>query len=350
MSNTQAMSHLSAASIVGWGAVSPTGWSAASLYERTLSGVPVETKAAKRDGGAPAVTISEVPLMPQMPAWMKFPRLRRTTTVAKYALHAAIEALGMERFEAVQKGELKIGVIFCTMNGCVQFSRRFFAEVLSDPSLASPIFFPETVYNAPSSHLSALLSSTEANYTLVGDSSQFIAGIDLAMQWIEDGLMEGCLVVSAEERDWLSDEALHLFGRSAVAAEGAAAVYLSPTPTAEAVRVTKMSQAWTYGNTLTPREATTKMKDELKDEAADLLCDGLGKAAPAIENAEESVWQGWQAKRLSVRKIVGEGFGISSGWQTVLACEAIRSGDHQSVIVASTGLSQQAAGMVLSKG
>ena len=101
---------------------------------------------------------------------------------------------------------LRVGVIFTLTNGCVNYSNRFFGEVLADPALASPILFPETVFNAPSSHLSAMIGSTSPNDTLIGDGTGFLTGIDLAAEWIERGDVDGCLVVAAEEIDWLSAE------------------------------------------------------------------------------------------------------------------------------------------------
>ncbi len=56
------------------------------------------------------------------------------------------------------------------------YSRRFYEEVLRDPATASPLIFPETVFNAPASHLAAFLGTTAINYTLVGDEGTFLAG------------------------------------------------------------------------------------------------------------------------------------------------------------------------------
>lgn len=345
--------------ITGWGAVSPAGWSAAALHEAVRKGEPWPVKEQQREGGAPRVKVREVPAMPAPQDWMKFSRMRRTTTVARYSLHAAVEALGLERLAQVQRGELQVGVIFCTMNGCVQFSRKFYAEVLKEPALASPIFFPETVYNAPSSHISALLMSTEMNYTLVGDSAQFLSAIDLATQWIEDGLVKGCLVVAGEERDWLADEGLRLFGATAVAAEGAAAVFVEGAN--HGVAVSKCSRTWTYSNRMSMEEATRRVRQELEVANADakvgsaaetgewLLCDGLGRASKEAERAELMIWEDWHGPRHSVRKVLGEGFGVTGGWQTVMACEALGRGEHSGAVVAATGLWQQANGVVLEK-
>src|SRR3989442_1706106 len=41
------------------------------------------------------------------------------------------------------------GVILCKMTGGVISSRRFYEEIPGNPATASPLVFPETVFNAP---------------------------------------------------------------------------------------------------------------------------------------------------------------------------------------------------------
>ena len=87
--------------------------------------------------------------------------------------------------------------------GLVTYSRRFYEEVLRDPATASPLIFPETVFNAPASHLAAYLGSTAPNCTLVGDDGMFLQGLALAAQWLMEDEIDGCVVIGAEELDWL---------------------------------------------------------------------------------------------------------------------------------------------------
>jgi hypothetical protein len=336
--------------ITGWGAVSPAGWSAAALAEAVLTGTPLPSTTEARPGGAPERTFRKAPPLPTTPDWMKQPRLRRTTAAARHAVHAAVEALGPNNLELVRAGKVRTGVIFCTMSGCVQFSRRFYAEVLNNPLLASPILFPETVYNAPASHISSLLGSPEMNYTLVGDSAQFIAGLDLAAQWLTDGLVDACLVVAAEELDWISDEALLLFNPRGVSAEGAAAVLLQPGSRhdAPAITLSAVTETRTFGPGLTRAQAAAGVMDDLLAwrKPGAVLFDGTDQGHSNWRE-ETEVWQGWEGPRCRVRPIVGEGFGITSGWQTVLACEHLRRGLAPQALISAVGLSQQALGAVL---
>lgn len=333
--------------ITGWGSVSPAGWSASELYEAVEKKNPLPMATERRSEGAMPRSFRKVAALGVIPDYMKHARLRRSAPATRFAIHAAVEALGPEKFVLAQSGALPLGVIFCTMSGCVQFSRRFYAEVLENPLLASPILFPETVYNAPSSHLSALLASTEINYTLVGDTAQFVRGIEIARQWIEDDLVQACLVVTAEELDWVSDEAWMLFHGKGAAAEGAAAVLLEKK---EGLAIKHITETQTYGNRLSRQEAVQRVKAELLGQASPqaALCDGLG-AGKGTDRAESAAWLDWKNARCSVRPILGEGFGVTSGWQTVMACEWLQRGAREEVIINAVGLSQQAVGMVLGK-
>jgi hypothetical protein len=278
---------------------------------------------------------------------MKQPRFRRTTAVARFAVHAAAEALGEARIAQVQSGDLSLGVVFCSMNGCVQFSRRFYTEVQDNPALASPILFPETVYNAPSSHLAALVGSSEINYTLVGDSAQFIAGLDLASQWIEDRLVDAALVVAAEELDWLTEEALRLFGKRCITGEGAGAVLLEPRTQAndDAPLLQHITRGWTYGASLSRKSAAAKMQCDLASmgRANAVLCDGVG-AGLRTDHPETVAWNSWPGERVSVRRTLGEGFAVTSAWQAIAALEWLSEGKARQVLVSAVGLTQQAIG------
>jgi hypothetical protein len=338
--------------VTGWGAVSPAGWSAAALHDAVGSRAELPVKRESRCEGAPPRRFRPVPPHPAPPEWMKQPRLRRTTSIARYAVHAACEALGDARLALRRQGALRVGVVFCSMNGGVQFSRRFYAEVLANPSLASPILFPETVYNAPASHIAAVLGSPGINYTLVGDTAQFIAGLDLGAQWLAEGLADSCVVVAAEELDWLTDEALLLFCRKRVAAEGAAAVLLEPRSEGNAAApfLKRVTPSWTYGAAVSRASAAQSMWRDLISDVADtaLLCDGLGGGARA-NRAERAASASWKGPRVSVLPVLGESFAVTSGWQSVAALECLRSGAASQALVPAVGSGQQAVGAVFAR-
>ena len=215
----------------GLGAVSPAGWGVEAMRQAVLGAQPLPTQAVPRPGWAQPLRVRRVPLPSPRPAFLAHPRLRRTSPITHFVVAAALEALG-DDLEPVQSGALRLGVLFTTMIGCVHYSRRFFDETLKDPTTASPLVFPETVFNAPASHLAAFLGTRAINCTLVGDPGTFLQGVATAADWLLQDRVDGCLVIGAEEADWLVADAYRLFSRQVVLSEGAGALYLRACATA----------------------------------------------------------------------------------------------------------------------
>ena len=190
---------MSRISITGTGAVSSAGWGVEALMVALERGVRPEASSLSRERKNGDLVVTPVLKAPAAPPTLpKSPRLRRVSPISKFSVAAAIEALGEDRIAKVAAGELRLGVICTLLNGCVNYSNRFFGEVLADPSVASPILFPETVFNAPSSHLSALFGSTAPNDTLLGDGAEIFTGLEIATEWLLRGDCDCVLVVAAE--------------------------------------------------------------------------------------------------------------------------------------------------------
>src|SRR6266498_3577469 len=200
--------------IHGIGAVSPAGWGVLPMREALAKGEPLPVKEIARPGWTRSLRVRPVPPPSPRPNFLSHARLRRTSPITQFAVAAALEALG-EDAAHVSNGSLRLGIILCVMTGCVNYSRRFYDETLKDPATASPLVFPETVFNAPASHLAALLGTTAINYTLVGDPATVLQGIALAADWLLSEQVDGCLVIGAEEMDWLTAEAVTLFASQA---------------------------------------------------------------------------------------------------------------------------------------
>lgn len=332
-------------SITGSGAVSPAGWGVIAMMRALHSGAKITPSMLERisDPSSHGTPVLRVPV--EGATTPRFARLRRASPISKFAAAAVAEALGETRLEDIAAGNRRVGVVFTMINGCVNYSNRFFGEVLDDPSLASPILFPDTVFNAPSSHLSALIGSAAPNDTLLGDSAGFFTGIDLAVEWIQRGDVDGCLVVSSEETDWLSAEGLRYYSRSHLPSEGAAALFLEPTHGHSRLLRLPDPVSLSATNRL---QATASIRDQLSptDDGQTLLIDGrvgIGR----LDCPETTVWQDWTGPRWSPREILGEGMGVSAAWQAVAAVAALESGSFQRAVVTATGGNQQAAGMLL---
>lgn len=326
----------------GLGAVSPAGWGVAPMMHALDSSSVLARTEIVRPGWAKPLLARTVPKPAVRPAFLAHPRLRRSSPVAHYTLAASTEALGPDAAR-VASGELSLGIVYCVMSGCVQYSRRFYDEVLRDPSTASPLVFPETVFNAPASHLSAYLGSRAENYTVVGDCAAFIHGLELAAHWLADGRVEGCLVVAAEELDWLTADAFRHFSRSMVCAEGSGALYLGTGRTAGTLaELTQVTDGIPFTAACPAADAARKVSQQLPSAMPhEVLVDGL-RGALRFDSPESRAWSDWAGPRLSPKGILGEALTAAAAWQCVAACSRVAAGTHPAARVSVTGPNQQA--------
>lgn len=327
--------------IAGWGAASPAGWSASLLADAVVEKRTLQAGEDRRVDGAPLRRYRPVPAMREQPAWLRHARLRRASPAMRFAVSAALEALGSSQIDRDS-----LGIVFVTMNGSVTFSRRFFAEVCDKPALASPILFPETVFNAPASHLSTVLATPAVNYTLIGDSAQFLGGLDVAVQWLLEERVPHCLVVAAEELDWLSNEALMLFPGHRVATEGSAAVYLRLGTAGDGFRIHQITDAMLMGNRVSRAAAAKSMHTQLAAARDAIVCDSRC-GSPVWDAAEVRVEAALATH--SPAQWLGDGFGVAAGWQSVLACELLKRSAANNAIISAIGCSQQAIGAVFAR-
>ena len=208
---------------------------------------------------------------------------------------------------------------------------------MQEPATASPMIFPETVFNSSASHLAAYLGSSALNYTLVGDAGTFLQGLAVAANWLGNGSAEACVVIGAEEPDWIAADALRLFERNSVHTSGAGAVYLkSEHPSFAAVELAAVTDSFVAAGIPGRAEAARKMRAQLPACAPhELLCAGAGGHA---------AWQDWTETVLTTESVLGEAFAASAAWQCVAACDAIHRRKYRHANVSITGASLQAIG------
>jgi 3-oxoacyl-(acyl-carrier-protein) synthase len=313
--------------LAGAGAVSSAGWGTESLFNAIQESRNLPTELSQREGSPSHVQIRRVPKPDTPLAFMRNPRLRRSSPISRYAVAAALEALGEERHAQVIDSTYRLGVLFVFMNGCVNYSNRFYGEVLNDPSLASPILFPETVFNAPASHLAAMLESRGPAYTLIGDSAQFLGGMDLGIEWLLDNQVDGVLVVGSEELDWLSTEAASLFSSNIIVSEGAGAVLLEATVNeTNFPKICGITPAFSYGNDRSRSQATAQLMEAL----------------PTAEGLQ--VQYGLDNDLLDISSILGNALGAGLALQCTYTQTALANQNVSSAQVIHVGSNQQAIG------
>jgi 3-oxoacyl-(acyl-carrier-protein) synthase len=328
------------------GAVSPAGWGMGPFRDALAKGVLLPAQELPRPGLEKPLPVLRVSPPNPRPAFLAHARLRRTSPITQFAVAAALEAMGPR--EPSSMGEL--GIIVCVLSGCVNYSRRFYDETLKDPGTASPLVFPETVFNAPASHISAFLGSTAVNYTLVGDAGTFLQGLATGANWLLEGKVSECLVVGTEEIDWLTAEALRLFDRSKILSEGAGAVLLRQAGDDDTgVALDAITDEFLYSSG-GKMKALTRMKEQLAGlSRADAALFDSTSGTRGISENEARLWADWPGLATSPKKILGEGLMASAAWQVLAAVDALAQGVSEQALVSIAGLHQHAIGASLSK-
>lgn len=333
---------MSAVFVHGIGAVSPAGWGIGPLRIAVARGTPLPAASLPRPGWEKPLMVRKTPTPQTRPGFLAHARLRRTSPISQYVVAAALEAIGSDA-ALVSTSQLRLGVVLCAMSGCVNYSRRFYDETLRDPATASPLLFPETVFNAPASHLAALLGTTAKNYTLVGDPGTFLQGLAMAANWMAQKHVDACVVVGGEECDWLTSDAFRLFSHEIILSDGAGAVYLKAVDNGGiAVELNCVTESNLYSPSQTRAQAAQKARAELPDVSTkELLCDGL-TALSRLDAPEKKAWQNWSGARLSPKTILGEGLIAASAWQCVIAIDALQQNGYPAANVSVVGCNQAA--------
>ncbi len=329
--------------VCGVGAVSPAGWDVAAMRQALSQGVPLPVEPLLRPGWSKPLRSRPVPAPIGRPAFLSHPRLRRASPITHYAASATLEAVA--RVQSIAGPHCRLGVISCLNAGCVLYSSRFWAEALQDPATASPLLFPETVFSAPASHVSALLGDTPSVYTLVGDPGTFLQGLSLAIDWLEDRQVDACVVVGAEETNWLLADALWHLEHSAILSGGAGALCLSLNPAwSIGAGLTAITSAHSMTHHTCRTAAVKSMRSELPaNQSGDLLCDGTSESFRSSA-PELAAWRDWTNPRLSPKRILGEGLMAAAAWQCVAGVDALMQGPYIGVNISLVGGSQQAIG------
>jgi 3-oxoacyl-(acyl-carrier-protein) synthase len=324
--------------VQGVGAVSPLGPNAATTWAQLVAGNEAPRKPLRN--GVTGREYYYVPVPEKFIAEAgRQPRLRRSGTLSLMGAAAAYDALADAGFQPEVQLGARCAVVYAICSGGVNYTRRFFHELVTQgPNAVSPMLFPETVYNAPASHLAALLKLDGQSYTLVGDSAVGLSAIHFAAQLLtHQRELELCVVVGTEEVDWILSDAFgswrmatrnsdfEVFGKlsGTIFGEGAAAVVLGRTNGIPLVRIGPGLTFFSRYDALAA--ARQVIQPMIQEEAPDCVISSAN--GTFIDQIEERVLRELLPTTLvySYKPALGDALGASSLFQTVFAALALRN-------------------------
>ena len=331
--------------IAGMGWVTPLGSGVEEVWQRLVKGETAVAESISSPLG-PDYPVFRVPAAAtaQAPA---HPRLRRSSAISKFAAVAGLAALADAGVKLDEKSASRTALIFAVSNGGVIYTKRFYHDIVeSGPQAASPLLFPETVFNAPASHLAAILGITGASYTLVGDGAVGTLALKMAEDLMDSETLDYCLVVGAEEADWLLCDAYHKWRllrgappiepfqkppRGMIVSEGAGAILLSSEGRASArpsnsVQIEQIAAGTNFQKQREAAACVAKVLAELCAIPPDFVAASAN--GTFIDAAEEAAMRAHcpKAKVYTVKAALGDSVGASSLWQTICAAQALISG------------------------
>jgi 3-oxoacyl-(acyl-carrier-protein) synthase len=359
--------------IAGMGWVTPLGSGVGEVWNRLFNGDTATAEPLSSPLGrdypvfrVPASALAKAPA---------HPRLRRSSAISRFSAVAGLEALENGNLKLEPKTAKRTALIFAVSNGGVIYTKRFYHDIVeSGAQAASPLLFPETVFNAPASHLAAILGITGASYTLVGDGAVGVLALKMAEDLMLSDTLDYCLVVAAEEADWLLADAYRKWRllrsappvepfqeppRGTILSEGAGAILLHSEGRAPArsISIEKISSGTNFHKQSEAAGALEKVFAELSTPPPSLVfASANGTFIDAAENT--SIRRHCPDARVyAIKRGLGESVGASSVWQTIAAAQALMtqqalsgagSRPLQSALISSCGLNQQVAGLRIS--
>jgi 3-oxoacyl-(acyl-carrier-protein) synthase len=349
-----------AVKIRGMGWVTPLGVGLDEVWQRVMNGGRAEVKEIARPERAGGVSPAErghvapdtlryIPVPPKLvEAIGRNPRLRRSSAISLFSAAAGLAALENAGIKMTPELADRTAVVFAIASGGVVYTRKFYEQIVRQgANAASPLLFPETVYNAPASHLAALLGITGMSYTLVGDASVGIAALKFGEQILETSDIDQCVVVGGEEVDWVLCEAYREWRLARTPlAEGAAALVLAREG---AVTLRAVHDGVPFFSQRGAAGAIEKVHADLaRHGAVDLVVSCAN--GTFVDRAETASLVRFfpDAKIIRPKQSLGEALGAGALMQTIFAALAVQKDEAHAALVSVLGFNQQASGAVLS--
>ena len=367
--------------IAGMGWVTPLGSGVDLVWKRLIGGEEAiaESLPARENRSYLVFRVSDSALE-DLPS---NPRLRRVSAISRFGVAAGLQALKNAGLTIDPQHAQRIALIFAISNGGVIYTRRFYSDIVArSAQAASPLLFPETVFNAPASHLAALLGTTGATYTIVGDGAVGLLAMRMAEDVMKNEELDYCLVVGAEEVDWLLCDAYRHWRllrsappiepfrvppRGMMLSEGAGAILLGRDGS---ITLDQTHPGGDYSKRSGAAEALKLILTELATGDASLIVSSANGTFVDLAEARAISQLPFDGAIYSVKPALGESVGASGVWQVIVGAQALRTGElppllhypaempfgaapasrvsgGRSALVVNCGLNQQVAGLRL---
>jgi 3-oxoacyl-(acyl-carrier-protein) synthase len=365
--------------IRGMGWITPLGDSIAAVWEKLLDGEEAKTETISSQISPRTYRAFRVP-----ETALVHPRLRRSSAISRFAVAAGLAALE-DAGVTPGKNTERIALIFAVSNGGVIYTKRFYHEIVaSGAQAASPLLFPETVFNAPASHLAAILDITGTSYTLVGDGAVGLLALKMAEDLMQNEALEYCIIVGAEEVDWLLCDAyrkwrllrsappiepFHESPKGMILSEGAGAIVVGRTG---AIQIEKVAAGGNYPRRKDAAELLSHVLAELGPDQANVLIGSANGTFVDLVEREAALRMLPDSLIYTMKPALGESVGTSALWQVIVGAQTllthqvppllhsglqpslrisatkVTNDSWRNAIISTCGLNQQVAGLRLS--
>ena len=339
------------ASVAGMGWVTPLGRDLESVWKAVCRGNPPEVSRLENPISKSSTPVLRVPENLVRDA-ATVPRLRRSSLISHFAVAAASDAALSAGMTAEKLS--RTALVFAASDGGVIYTRRFYADVVErGEGAGSPLLFPETVYNAPASHIAARLGLQGEALTLVGDAATGLAAVRTGCELLATGEADYCLVTAAQEIDWITCEAYSRWGlikddasESSVFSEGAAAIVLTREP--GDCRVSATHPGFSCPTEKDAEERLDAVLAEILPGSQVILsvsCASGTRLDIAEKNCIERRLP--SARVLAPKSILGESLACSTLQQVIVGSLALREAGGGDALVTAIGYNRQVAGLIL---
>ena len=264
-------------------------------------------------------------------AFTRSDRLRRSPPVSLFAVAAAARALESAEMTPGSFDGARVAVIAGVSKGAVLYSERFHGQFVKGGGKGVvPLLFPETVANAPASHVAAVLGLQGPNETLLGDAGVAYNAIAMARDFLEWELADRVLVVAPHEHAEIMAKGYASFRalfRGAPWSEGAGALLLVRGEGRDGT-ILHVDRGFPYRRR---REIAGLLEAALRGLPAEADVVSVSGGEPSIPYAS--------APRLAIKDSLGEAFAAGAIWQIVFGLHRTPPGRH--LLSTCVGLNEQ---------